>query len=174
MKSWAPSYFPDEELGALAVKVQGELGVEVAVVADGVHVGKAGAAGEHFVVDASGAGDRLIAGHLVGAVFGDHHGEVVRGILGDGDQRAQAHERAAVAVEDDDASLRLSQGETEGEGRRLAHRAFDHGEVERSIREARPGHGDAHGGDDDFIGAASGQFFQTDVFVEHDQINSPG
>ena len=52
---------------------------------------------------APGIGVRAV--RLVGAVLEDEVDQVLRGRLGDGDQRPQVHEQAAVSVEHPDAAL---------------------------------------------------------------------
>ena len=106
-----------------------ELGVKVGVVIDGVDAFEPGAAAELLVVDQAGAGYRLAAGDFVGTVFGDDQGEVGRRALGHGDEHAQGHQGATVAVDAEDPSFGLCDRQAEGEIGGVAHSAFDVREI---------------------------------------------
>jgi hypothetical protein len=80
---------------------------------------------------------RLAAGHFVMAVVKNQHMDI-RGMIRQGDEIAQAHQGAAVAVKHNDAALRLRQCQSQTEARRVPHGRRDVREIERRIRQRRP------------------------------------
>ena len=84
-------------------------------------------------LDAAAARDRMAAVGLVGAVLADEMKQVLRRRLGDGDQRAEVHQQAAVAVEHDHPLVGPAEREAERMRGREPHRA-----VREIVERVRP------------------------------------
>ena len=63
----------------------------------------------------------LATGDFVNAVVHHHEGEIFGRLRGERDKAAEVHQRAAVAVYDDHALIRLGDGNAEAERRALPH-----------------------------------------------------
>ena len=113
------------------------------------------------------AGCGLIARHLVRIVLRDKHKQIARATLRNCHKRAERHEHAAVAVQTNDAALRLRERNTERERLRVTHRAVGKRVIEFVFREASPRAHERHGADDDLVGAAARERFEKLRLSEH-------
>ena len=99
---------------------------EVFQVVVGEDGGVAGAFGDFFPVgDAVGAGDGLAAGDGIDAVVEEEVVEVFGLLGGGGDEGAEVHQQAAVAVEDEDFAVGAGEGDAEADVAGFAHSAGD-------------------------------------------------
>src|SRR6185312_3689480 len=112
----------DEDRAGLGEK-SGDLGLEIVERRDRVGAAIAGGACEGGEIDLIAAGDRMAAIRLVFAILTDEMQEVRRLLIGDGDERAEVHEQAAIAIEHDDALVGPCQRKAKRAGRGLSHRA---------------------------------------------------
>ena len=104
---------------------------------------------------------------LVGAVLDHDVHEVLRRRRRDGDEAAEIHQQAAVALQADDAFAGPSERQAEGVGGVQPHRA-DGEVVERALAEVEPVHRRAVGRDDDLVGHVARKHPEAFVALHHD------
>ena len=107
---------------------------------------------------------------LVGAVLADAVDKVLGGGVGDGDDGAQVHEQAAVAVQHHHPLVGPAQGQAQGVGRTLSHGAGE-GVVEVAGRDVDPLLGRLVHRHHDLVGPVARQHFEAFVSLHH-QIGS--
>lgn len=113
------------------------------------------------------AGNVLIARHLIGIVLRYKHKEIAGAALGDGDERAERHEHAPVAVQTNDAALWLRQRKAERERLGMPHGAVGKRKIEFVLGQASPRAHKRHRADDDLIGAPRGEGSEKFGLGEH-------
>src|SRR6266516_2874846 len=113
-----------------------------------------------------GVRDRVRTVRLVGSVLDDDMDEILRRRRGDGDQRSEVHQQAAVALQTNDAPVGPAQRQSEGVRRIEPHRA--HREVvERALPEFEPVDGGTIGRDHGLVGDVPRKRAETLIPLHH-------
>lgn len=157
----------DDADGTLEMEDRVQVGFVRAGIVKMKRMGKTARERDFVKINRARAGDGLVAGHFVGVVLGDQEEEIASAALGDGDEGAEGHEHTAVAVQTDDAALRLCQRDAERERLRVPHRTVGKGEIEFVFGQATPRADEGHGADDDLVGAARGERLEKFLLGQH-------
>ena len=140
--------------------------LEIRKLREVMHVGVAGRA-RHGGEVHLGVRDRMSAVGLVGAVLHHDVHEVVRRGRGGGDEAAEIHQQAAVALQADDAFAGPSERQPQGVGGVEPHRT-DGEVIERALPEVEPVHRRAVGRHDDLVGHVARKHPEAFVALHHD------
>src|SRR3984957_3114553 len=113
--------------------------------------------------------NRMAAVRLVGVVVGDEVNEIFWRCGRDGHQAAEIHQKAAIALQDDDAPVRPAERQAKSV-RRIEPHGADRQIVERPRAGLDPVDGGAVGRDHRFVGDVAGQDAKTFVAFHHDAL----